>query len=152
PKLKPLAAHFNLNYPRIVRRFWMKVQWAIVVAVFVSIGSTAYAQAAPTFEVSKVSGRRYCSPTNPSRTSQRIAFQAMLVPDIMAFAYDLRLDRIERRPQWMYDDCYNVALTTSAPTSLPDQKRLIQKLLEEKFGLVTHRISYPSPVYYLVRG
>jgi uncharacterized protein (TIGR03435 family) len=29
---------------------------------------------------------------------------------------------------------------------------MLKKLLEEHFGLVAHEVSYPSPVYFLVRG
>ena len=70
----------------------------------------------------------------------------------MAFAYGLPPDRVERRPQWMYDDRYDVAVTTADPSSLPEQKLLLQKLLGERFGLVVHRVSNPSPVYFLVPG
>jgi uncharacterized protein (TIGR03435 family) len=117
----------------------------------------AYAQAGPTFEVSPpTAGGRGRGPGNSlpriSRTPLRIAFRATLVPDIMTFAYGLPLDRIERRPQWMYDNSYNVAVTTTAPAGLPEQKLMLQTLLETRFGLVVHRISYPSPVYFLVAG
>jgi uncharacterized protein (TIGR03435 family) len=119
--------------------------------------SIAYAQAGPTFEVSPATGGgRGRGPANSggriSRTPLRIAFRATLVGDIMTFAYGLPLDRIERRPQWMYDDRYDVAVTTAAPADLPEQKLMLQTLLETRFGLVVHRISYPSPVYYLVPG
>jgi uncharacterized protein (TIGR03435 family) len=87
-----------------------------------------------------------------SRTPRRIAFQATLVGDIMAFAYGLPLDRIERWPQWMYDDLYDVAVTTAAPADSLEQKLMLQKLLERRFGLVVHRISNESPVYFLVPG
>lgn len=116
----------------------------------------AFAQAGPVFEVSPVfAGERAGGPARNmtvSRTPQRIAFHAALVGNVMAFAYGLPLDRIERRPQWMYDDHYDVAVTTAVPSSLPEQKLMLQKLLEERFGLVVHRISNPSPVYFLVRG
>jgi len=117
----------------------------------------AYAQAGTAFEVSPAVAGSAGPPTarnivKVSRTPQRIAFQATLVGDIMAFAYGFPLDRVERRPQWMYDDRYDVAVTTAAPTTLPDQKLMIQKLLEERFGLAVHRVSNPSPVYFLVRG
>jgi uncharacterized protein (TIGR03435 family) len=114
----------------------------------------AHAQAEPAFEVSRASpgGRAPGRGPGISRTPLRIAFRATLVPDIMAFAYGLPLDRIERRPQWMYDDAYNVAVTTAAPAGLPEQKLMLQTLLETRFGLVVHRISYPSPVYFLVAG
>jgi len=87
-----------------------------------------------------------------SRTPQRIAFDAALVGDIMAFAYGFPLERVERRPQWMYDDRYDVAVTTAAPSSLPEQKQLLQKLLAERFGLMVRRVSNESPVYFLVPG
>jgi uncharacterized protein (TIGR03435 family) len=116
----------------------------------------AYAQTEPSFEVAPViagAGRGAInSVSRISRTPRRIAFQATHVGDIMAFAYGFPLDRIERRPQWMYDDLFNVAVTTADPAALPDQKRMLQKLVEERFSLVVHRVSNESPVYYLVRG
>jgi uncharacterized protein (TIGR03435 family) len=124
---------------------WMAPRWI------------AYAQARTAFEVSPEMARS-AAPASASnlvrvsRTPERIAFRATLVGDIMAFAYGFPLDRVERRPQWMYDDRYDVAVTTAAPTTLPEQKLMIQKLLEEKFGLAVHRVSNPSPVYFLVRG
>jgi uncharacterized protein (TIGR03435 family) len=105
-----------------------------------------FAQAAPVFEVAPAVNHR----ARRSRTPQRIAFQATLVGDIMAFAYGLPLDRIERRPQWMYDDPYDVAVTTPAAVSLPEQKLMLQGLLKERFGLVAHQVPNESPVYYLV--
>jgi uncharacterized protein (TIGR03435 family) len=117
----------------------------------------AYAQAGVAFEVSPAIASSAGPASAPnivrvSRTPEKIAFQATLVGDIMAFAYGFPLDRVERPPQWMYDDRYDVAVITAAPTTLPDQKLMIQKLLEEKFGLAVHRVSNPSPVYFLVRG
>jgi uncharacterized protein (TIGR03435 family) len=110
----------------------------------------AFAQAAPTFEVTPAGAVGNHDRSRRLRTPQKIAFQATRVGDIMAFAYELPLDRIERRPQWMYDDVYDVAVTTAAPANLPEQKLLLQKLLEERFGLAVHRVSNESPVYFLV--
>jgi uncharacterized protein (TIGR03435 family) len=129
----------------------------IAIGALVAPRWIAYAQAGPAFEVSRAAGGgRGPGPGNGvariSRTPLRIAFRATLVPDIMTFAYGLPLDRIERRPQWMYDDRYDVAVTTAAPAGLSDQKLMLQTLLETRFGLVVHRISYPSPVYFLVPG
>lgn len=112
----------------------------------------AYAQTDAAFEVSRAAAPRGFANSRASRTPQSIAFRAALVPDIIAFAYDLLPDRVERRPQWMYDDYFDVSVTTAAPTSLPEQKLLLQKLLEQRFGLVAHLITYPSPVYFLVPG
>jgi uncharacterized protein (TIGR03435 family) len=142
------------------------VRVTLIAGVMMAIGGSvapqwiAYAQARAVFEASpviaSVRGGAGRGPGNNvvtvSRTPQRIAFQAYLVGDIVAFAYAVPLDRVERRPQWMYDDRYNVAVTTAAPASLPEQKVMLQKLLEERFGLVVHRVSYASPVYLLVPG
>ncbi len=113
----------------------------------------ASAQAGASFEVVSVPAQR---PGNImariSRTPERIAFQATQVGDLIAFAYGFPLDRVDRRPQFMYNEFYDVAVTTAAPASLPEQKLMLQKLLEERFSLVVHRISTPSPVYFLVPG
>lgn len=149
--------------------FWGRAsmgRMTLTAGVMMAIGGSmapqwiAYAQARAVFEASpviaSVRGGTGRDPGNNmatvSRTPQRIAFQAYLVGDIVAFAYEFPLDRVERRPQWMYDDRYNVAVTTAGPASLPDQKVMLQKLLEERFGLVVHRASYESPVYFLVPG
>jgi uncharacterized protein (TIGR03435 family) len=130
---------------------------AAVIAMGGSMAAIAFAQAGTGFEVSPVGAggaaqRGDHNKARVSRTPQRIAFHAALVGDIMAFAYGFPLDRIERRPQWMYDDPYDVAVTTAAPAGSPEQKLMLQKLLEERFGLVVHRISNESTVYFLVAG
>jgi uncharacterized protein (TIGR03435 family) len=130
-------------------------RFALSMAAMIAIGGSmgphwiAYGQTRAAFKSTQVPCSNMASIT---RTPQRIAFKVSLVGDIMAFAFDLPLDRIERRPQWMYDDCYDAEVTTASPASLPAQKQMLQKLLEERFGLIAHRISYPSPVYFLVRG
>ncbi|HEY7336869.1 MAG TPA: TIGR03435 family protein [Bryobacteraceae bacterium] len=132
---------------------WGMLRAAVMMGIVIPQG-IAYGQAGATFEVSRVSPgeapRRNIA--RVSRTPERIAFPAALLGDVVAFAYGFPIDRVERRPQWMYDDRYDVAVTTSAPTSLPRQKLLLQKLLEERFGLVVHRTSNESPVYFLVPG
>jgi uncharacterized protein (TIGR03435 family) len=133
----------------------MRTEWRNVLgaAAMMGIAWVAYAQPEPTFEVSLVSGRGAGnSATKISRTPQRIAFRAARVGDIMAFAYGFPLDRIERRPQWMYDDVYDVAVNTAAPAGLAEQKLMLQSLLEKRFGLAVHRVTNESWVYYLVPG
>jgi uncharacterized protein (TIGR03435 family) len=125
---------------------------AVIIGMATS-GWMAYAQAGAAFQVSPATaGSAARNIVRVSRTPGRIAFQATLVGDIVAFAYGFPVDRVERRPQWMYEDRYDVAVTTAAPTTLPEQKLMLQKLLEERFGLAVRRVSNPSPVYFLVRG
>ncbi len=151
---------------RLSERGWVSIARVAISAAAMAVAGSmapqwiAYAQAGEAFEVSPVTavGQGGGTPAwvapnlSISRTPQRIAFQSALVGNIMAFAYGFPLERIERRPQWLYDDRYDVAVTTAAATSLAEQKVMLQKLLEERFGLVVHRISNPSPVYFLIRG
>lgn len=135
-------------------RCWLTLSVAATIAIAIA-GSMipywmAYAQSPPTFDVSP-SISPHARP-NISRTPQKIAFRSALLPDIMAFAYRLPRERIERWPQWMYDNRYDVAVVTAAPAQLPQQKVMLQELFEERFGLVVHRASYNSPVYFLVPG
>jgi uncharacterized protein (TIGR03435 family) len=132
----------------------MRAEWRNGLGLMMGMAAPwiAYAQAGTTFKVSPSIVNSARDIVRVSRTPERIAFRATLVGDIMGFAYGFPLDRVERRPQWMYDDRYDVAVTTTAPTTLAEQKLMLQKLLEEKFGLAVHRVSNPSPVYFLVRG
>ena len=129
----------------------------IVVGAFMVPQRSAAAQAGPTFEVSMVSsdairlGSRG-SRMAISRTPQRLAFQNALLADVMAFAYGMPVDRIERRPQWMYEDLFDITVTTADPASVEEQKLTLQKLIGERFSLVFHRATNPSPVYFLVAG
>ncbi len=128
---------------------------AVVAGAFMVPQRTAGAQAGPAFEVSLVSSdaprlSAQDSRMAISRTPQRLAFHNALVADVMAFAYGMPVERIERRPQWMYNDLFDITVTTVVPASVEEQKLTLQKLLEERFGLVFHRATYPSPVYFLV--
>jgi uncharacterized protein (TIGR03435 family) len=132
----------------VIARIVLSIAAMIAIGAVMASQCIAYAQA----PVESDARPAISNTPNVTRTPQQLAFRAWLVGDITGFAYDLPLDRVERRPQWMYNDRYDVTLTTAAPASLPEQKQMLQKLLEERFGLVAHRISYPSPVYFLVRG
>src|SRR6185312_196173 len=131
----------------------------ILAIVIAGLRWTAYAQSEPVFEVSRApasarsdANRSFDTSLRISRTPQRIAFQAAGLADVIAFAWGLPSDRIEKQPQWMYDDLYNVAVTTASPATLPEQQVMLQKLLEDRVGLVAHPISNPSSVYLLVPG
>jgi uncharacterized protein (TIGR03435 family) len=126
----------------------------VITTALLLLAPQLIAQTSATFEVAQVPGPipRNIAIMRSSRTPEQIAFQTAQVAELIAFAYGFPPDRVERRPQWMYDDFYDVAVTTATPASLPEQKVLLQKLLEERFSLVVHRISTPSPVYFLVRG
>lgn len=117
--------------------------------IAVAIAGIAWSQTEPAFEVSRGSSTQNAR-TRVFRTPEKLTFQNTHAGDIVAFAYQLPLDRVEHRPQWMYDTTWNVAVTTPTAATLAEQRLIVQKLLEQRFGLLAHRTSYPSPVYHLV--
>src|SRR5579862_2525099 len=130
----------------------MRARW-VIAATTAIFAVTAHAQAGPVFEVSPATpDSRVAYSRTPRRTPQILSFEAASLPDLIAFAYELLVDPSEGRPQWTYNSRYDVAVTTTDPTSLQEQRRLLQKLLEERFGLVTRRVSYRIPAYFLVQG
>src|SRR5579862_4372096 len=123
-------------------------------AMFALTGSywTAHAQDGPVFQVSPASPDSRGFWSTQRQTPRMLSFVGALLPDMIAFAYELPVDPSEGRPQWLSDSRYDVAVTTAVPTSLPEQRRLLQTLLEERFSLVTRRISYRIPAYFLAQG
>jgi uncharacterized protein (TIGR03435 family) len=124
----------------------------------------ALAQTRPAFEVASVRSHVFTggrgggagpgggNATRVSRTPERITLQAMSTGEIITFAYGFPAGRIEGRPEWLYQDSYDVIATTSSPADLPEQKVMLQKLLEDRFGLAVHKVSKEGPIYALVPG
>jgi len=123
------------------------VRWAVC-AVMMAV---ALGQGGAQFDVGRVRGGSIYK-VAVSRTPEQLAFGATRVGDIIAFAYGLPADRVDRQPQWMYNTFFDVAVTTPGPVSLPEQKVLLQKLLEERFGLVAHKLTQNGWVYAMTAG
>jgi len=123
--------------------------WALCALV---IAGGALAQVQPMFEVAKVASAGKPYRVRAWRTPERLEFSAAQAADIIGFAYGFPADRVDRRPQWMYNDYFDVAVTTPSAATLAEQKVLLQKLLEERFGLVMHRVSREGPAYYMMAG
>jgi len=120
-------------------------------ALGVLLSAVALAKSAPVFEVTRVSavGIRYG--TGPSLTPESVSFEAPL-PAVIAFAYGVPLERVDRQPQWMSQEAFRVVVLTPGPVTLAEQRLLLQELLEEKFGLVVHRLTQDGPVYFMRAG
>jgi len=134
----------------------MRTEWwrRIAIGSAVMLGITfAHAQVGPVFEVARVpASGRWPTADRLVVNPQKVAFQATQLGDIIGFAYGFPMDRVDGRPQWMYDDYFDVAVTTPAPATLAEQRLLMQKLLEDRFGLVVHRLSQEGLVYEMVAG
>jgi hypothetical protein len=67
-------------------------------------------------------GRGGANMARVASTPARINFQATTAGDVITFAYGFPGGRIEGRPQWLYEDSYDIAATTPSPASLAEQK------------------------------
>jgi len=124
---------------------------AVNAAVALVAAGIALAQSGAVFEATRVwDGTIY--KRGGSRTPEQITFGATRVGDIIAFAYGFPADRVDRQPRWMNSDLFDVSVTTPGPTSLAEQKVLLQKLLEERFGLVVHKLTQNGWVYTMTAG
>jgi uncharacterized protein (TIGR03435 family) len=105
------------------------------------------------FEVSSV--KQNISESDDSKISSTIPdrFVATNTPLIflVLYAYDLPAYRLIGVPEWVHDRAFDVVGTYPAqrPTD-PDIRRMLQKLLADRFGLKVHTEQRDIPAYDLV--
>lgn len=71
------------------------------------------------------------------------------VRELAAIAYGLPQQRIIGGPRWAGSTRYNITATTAGHVSREQAQLMLQKLLADRFGLVSHREQRPLPVYVL---
>lgn len=75
------------------------------------------------------------------RSSGRISVRNAALREIIAFAYDIPTDRDEELigPAWLAQEKFDIEATCPPETSRERVTQMMQTLLEERFGLRTHR-------------
>jgi uncharacterized protein (TIGR03435 family) len=71
------------------------------------------------------------------------------VRELAAIAYGLPQQRIIGAPGWAGTTRYNITATTAGQVSREQAQLMLQQLLADRFGLVSHREQRPLPVYVL---
>lgn len=71
------------------------------------------------------------------------------VKNLIGNAYDIPQNRIVGGPDWIAADHYDVEATAGRESSRPEMMRMLQALLEERFGLKVHREMRQGQVYIL---
>ena len=104
----------------------------------------------PEFEVAVI------KPADPNSHSQgsrlngrRISIESNTMTSLICFAYSIQKSQIVSAPQWFDDQTWNidgVPDTVGAP-NWHQYRRMLQKLLSTRFGLVLHRDKRELPVY-----
>jgi uncharacterized protein (TIGR03435 family) len=106
----------------------------------------------PSFEVATIKPSAHDA--NWGISSRTRVFQARgnTMVDLIQFAYKVRRRQIDGVPQWMDELRYDVTAEPDTPglPSLDQERLMVRKLLEERFGFRMHAVQRDFPVYALV--
>jgi uncharacterized protein (TIGR03435 family) len=109
------------------------------------------APAAATFDVSSVKPNKEGGPS-----SVRVTPGGMLtvtnnnLRNIIRNAWNITNDQIAGGPDWIDSERFDITAKASAPFRQEAARTMLQGLLAERFGLVTHNETRELPVYLLV--
>ncbi len=73
----------------------------------------------------------------------------MSIRELLNMAFSIQPYRIVELPEWTKTQRFEVTATITAPRQRGDLAVMIRHLLEDRFGVKTHRESRPVPVYIL---
>lgn len=110
-------------------------------------------------------------PANPAEknfneeiSGNRVTVQYATLQTLIYKSFDTPPGKIENKPKWLDDQHWDIVGTVASSSPVvpkpgefsgideEDAKEMIQSLLVERFGLVTHTGSRPSEVFALVAG
>jgi uncharacterized protein (TIGR03435 family) len=106
----------------------------------------------PAFEVAVI------KPADPNDTNQgfrlegrRILVESSTMTSLICFAYSIQKTQIVNAPQWFDEQRWNIEGTpdTDGAPNWPQYRRMLQKLLSTRFGLVMHDDKRELSVYAL---
>jgi uncharacterized protein (TIGR03435 family) len=129
------------------RRVSSSMQRWIVVAVAVILWHPAAGQA-PAFEVASVKASQSTTKANVEVTPGGVRIDGSL-NYILGWAYDLKKYQVSG-PGWIGSERYRIAAKPAATASPAELKRMMQRLVAERFQLASHRETREFPVYALV--
>jgi len=88
-------------------------------------------------------------PTGPYIGPERAEFTSMDLKSLITLAYGVRGDQVAG-PDWMSATRFDIVAKIPAGVSRAEVPRMMQSLLEARFGLATHRSSVERPIFALV--
>lgn len=77
-----------------------------------------------------------------------LEFRAITMRGLISTAYDVGLDQVLGEP-WMSVDRFDVIAQTPPESTVPEQKAMLRRLLEERFNLRVRMDTKPFPAYIL---
>jgi uncharacterized protein (TIGR03435 family) len=112
------------------------------------------ADADPAFEVGTVKPSAPDERRKGRLRTRHFELAMYTVADLIEFGYQLRSRQIEGGPAWFDESRFDITGEPDLPgqPSQEQYRRMVQKLLADRFGLKVHIIQKDFPVYALTRG
>ncbi len=79
----------------------------------------------------------------------RIEVPRYTLKELIMFAWGAQEDTISGGPKWMSEDRFDIVAKAPGDAGQQELRGMLQSLLKERFGLVTHDENKPMPVYTL---
>ena len=113
---------------------------------------TMSATADPSFEVATIKPSAHDANWGISRQTRLFQARGNTIADLIQFAYHVRRRQIEGGPPWMDELRFDVTAEPDASglPSVDQERRMLRKLLAERFGFRVHIVQKNFPVYALV--
>lgn len=128
---------------------------ALTVPVFVAGQSSPQKDSRPRFDTASVKPNTSPDPGINNRFSPgRFAYSNTPLWVLITLAYGVPSERVLDIPDWARRDKYDITATHSPEYAAfsPQQRGMLQRLLEERFALKAHRETRELPVYELVNA
>jgi uncharacterized protein (TIGR03435 family) len=116
------------------------------------IAIVSYAQT-PAFEAASIKPNRSLGGVSSIRPSTgRISMENVSLEKLILNAYGIPDDRkyALSGPNWLKTESFDIEATFPADTPLPQVRKMLQRLLAERFGLTLHRETRQLPVLALM--
>lgn len=113
---------------------------------------TAPAAPAPAFVVATIKPARADEPLMIQIQGRRFATAGASLADIMKYAYGVHISQIVGGPEWVDTAKFDLLADpgTDARPASDDMKKMVQRLVEDRFKLMYHRAVRELPVYAVV--
>ena len=127
---------------------------ALTVTLALLAAGVAQAQApaaAPTFDVASVKLNKEGGPSSVRVTpGGTLTVTNNNLRNIIRNAWNITNDQIAGGPEWLDSDRFDITAKASQPFAQDQARAMLQALLADRFGLVTHDETREVPVYLLV--
>jgi uncharacterized protein (TIGR03435 family) len=112
-------------------------------------GPETEASAAPAFEVASIKPRvgepAFGAPSSPDR----FTYPGATLVDLIRWAHELQGFQVEGGPEWIQTDRFDVSAKASSAQPQTVMRRMVARLLRERFNLESHVETREMPVYLL---